>query len=145
MKIAKGCHVTLDYELWVDGEVVDSSKHHGPLIYEQGKGQIIQGLEVALGGREPGDQFEVDISPEDAYGLRDERAVQEIPRSLLPEGPSPDVGMTLQAKTRDGRMFRAIVIEVGPESLVIDFNHPLAGKILRFKIQVLKVDSPLAT
>lgn len=145
MKISKGSQVTIEYELWVNEEVIDSSRERGPLSYEQGRGQIIRGLETILEGKEAGGEFEIDISPEDAYGIRDERAVQEIPRTALPDTLAPEVGMTLQAKTKDGQVFQVIVIEVGPDSVIIDFNHPLAGKILRFKIQVLKVESPLAT
>lgn len=144
MKISSGSQVTIEYELWVNGEVIDSSRERGPLRYEQGKGQIIRGLETILEGKEAGEEFEVDISPEDAYGIRDERTVQEIPRSALPDTMAPEVGMALQAKTKDGQVFQVIIIDVDSESVTIDFNHPLAGKILRFKIQVLKVESPFA-
>ena len=143
MKIEKGSHVTIEYELTVDGRTVDSSHKNGPLIYEQGRDQIIRGLEQVLEGKEVGEELEVDISPEDAYGLRDEQAVQPIPRSRLPEDLSPEEGMLLQITVPDGQVFRALVIEVKPDAVLIDFNHPLAGKILRFKIQILKVDSPL--
>ena len=144
MKISKGSQVTLDYELRVDGEVIDSSRERGPLRYEQGRDQIIRGLETILEGKEAGEEFEVDISPEDAYGIRDERAVQEIPRSALPETITPEVGLALQAKTKDGQVFQVIIVQVNSESVVIDFNHPLAGKILKFKIQAVKVESPFA-
>lgn len=130
--------------MWVNGEVIDSSRERGPLRYEQGKGQIIRGLETILEGKEAGDGLEVDISPEDAYGIRDERAVQEIPLTALPETVTPEVGMALQAKTKDSQVFQVLIIEVKSESVLIDFNHPLAGKILRFKIQVLRVESPFA-
>ncbi len=145
MKIEKGSQVTIEYELTVNGEVVDSSKDRGPLDYEQGRGQIIRGLETALEGKEPGEEFEIDISPEDAYGIRDERAVQEVPRTAFPDTLSPEEGMALQVKTPAGQIFQAIVKEVKLDLILIDFNHPLAGKILRFKIQVLKVEPPLAT
>lgn len=145
MKISTGSQVTIEYELTVDGEAIDSSKERGPLSYEQGRGQIIRGLEVALEDKEPGDEFNIDISPEDAYGIRDERAVQEVPRSALPETISPEEGMVLQVKTSGGQVFQAVIIEVKLDQIVIDFNHPLAGKILKFKIQVLRVESPLAT
>ena len=139
MKIKNGSKVTIEYQLTVDGEVVDSSREHGPLSYEQGRGQIIHGLETTLEGKEVGDEFEIDISPEDAYGIRDERAVQEVPRTALPDTLSPEEGMALQVKTADGQIFRALIIEVKLDVVIIDFNHPLAGKILKFKIQVLTV------
>ena len=144
VKILSGSQVTIEYELWVNGEVIDSSRERGPLTYEQGKGQIIRGLETILEGKEAGDQFDVDISPEDAYGIRDERAVQEIPRSALSDRMAPEVGMALQARTKEGQVFQVMIREVKPESVIIDFNHPLASKILCFKIHILKVDSPLA-
>ena len=144
MKISKGSQVTIEYELRVNGEVIDSSRERGPLSYEQGKGQIIRGLETILEGKEAGEEFEVDISPEDAYGIRNERAVQDIPLEALPETVTPEVGMTLQAKTKDGQVFQVMIIEVKPDGVTIDFNHPLAGKILKFKIQVLRIESPFA-
>ena len=140
MKIARGSHVTIEYELNVNGEMIDSSKERGPLSYEQGRDQIIRGLERALDGREAGDEFEVDISPEDAYGIRDERAIQEVPRTALPDTISPEEGMVLQVKTQEGKVFQAIIIEVTSDNITIDFNHPLAGKILKFKIQILRVE-----
>lgn len=142
MKISKGAQVTVEYELWVNGEVIDSSRERGPLRYEQGKGQIIRGLEILLEGKEAGEELEADISPEDAYGIRDERGVQEIPRSALPDTLAPEVGMALAAKTKGGQVFQVTIIDVGPESVTLDFNHPLAGKILRFKIHILKVEPP---
>ncbi len=140
MKIQNGSKVTIEYQLTVGGEVIDSSREHGPLSYEQGRGQIIHGLETALEGKEAGDEFEIDISPEDAYGIRDERAVQEVPRTALPDTISPEEGMALQVKTADGQVFRALIIEVKQDVVIIDFNHPLAGKILKFKIQVLTIN-----
>ena len=139
VKIKKGSKVTIGYELWVNGEMVDSSAERGPLNYEQGRGQIIRGLERALEGREAGDQFEIDISPEDSYGVRDERARQEVPLSALPDSITPEIGLILQARTPDGQVFQAIIVEINAESVIIDFNHPLVGKILRFKIQVLSI------
>jgi FKBP-type peptidyl-prolyl cis-trans isomerase SlyD len=145
MKIAKGCQVTIEYQLFVDGEVVDSSRARGPLSYEQGRGQILQRLETVLEGKEAGDEFEIDISPEDAYGIRDERAVQEVPRTALPDTISPEEGRVLQVKAQGGQVFQAVIVEVKPDVILIDLNHPLAGKILRFKIQILTVNSPLQT
>lgn len=135
--------VTLDYEgKFENGEIFDTSKHgdHShPLTFVVGEGQVIPGFEKAVLGMEVGDEKEFSIEPEDAYGMPDERLVQEIPKSALPSEPEAQVGMTLVMQTPQGDI-PVVISEVKADSVILNLNHPLAGKKLIFKIKVLSVE-----
>ncbi|VVB79188.1 FKBP-type peptidyl-prolyl cis-trans isomerase [uncultured archaeon] len=139
----QGSKVTLDYEGRLEsGEVFDSSKHgdHShPLEFEVGSGQVIPGFETAVVGMTVDEEKEFSIEPENAYGPRDDRLTKEIPKSALPPEPEPQVGMTLMMRTPQGDI-PVCISEVKTGAVVLDFNHPLAGKKLIFKIKVLKIE-----
>ncbi|MBN3039164.1 MAG: peptidylprolyl isomerase [Candidatus Omnitrophica bacterium] len=139
MAIHDGSRVTLDYVLSVDGEVVESSEDRAPLQYTHGQGQIIPGLEKQLEGMEEGMERIIVVNPEDAYGMPDPFAVEEVPRASLPEDTEPQIGMRMQAKGPDGRVFTVIITDVKENTVIIDFNHPLAGKILHFQVRIVTV------
>jgi FKBP-type peptidyl-prolyl cis-trans isomerase SlyD len=138
MQIANRKVVTLDYTLTDEaGEVLDSSKGQEPLVYLHGAGNIIPGLEAALEGKEEGAALQVKIAPDDGYGERDEELVKEIPRDRFPPG-EVEVGMTFHAEGPQGSRI-VTVVEVSPESVTVDANHPLAGVTLAFDVKVLAV------
>lgn len=140
MKIAKGSVVGVDYSLHLgDGEVVDASEPGDPLIFLQGEEQIVPGLELALEGLEVGDTKQVVVAPADGYGEHDARGVEEVPRTAFPPDFEPQVGMELTAQGADGEPMPFTIREVKLESVVIDLNHPLAGKTLHFDITVREV------
>lgn len=143
MTIANGNKVTLDYEgRFEDGEIFDTSKHgdHShPLTFSVGEHQVIPGFENAVVGMEINEEKEFSIAPEDAYGMPDERLFQEVPINILPSEPKPQEGMTLVMQTPQGNI-PVIISEVKEESVILNLNHPLAGKTLIFKIKVLKVE-----
>jgi FKBP-type peptidyl-prolyl cis-trans isomerase SlyD len=140
MKIGNGSVVGIDYRLHLgDGELVDSSDPGDPLVYLHGGGQIVPGLERALEGLQAGESRNVVIAPADGYGEHDPRGVQEVPRSAFPEGFAPEVGMQLTAEGPEGEVVPFSVQELRPESVVIDLNHPLAGKTLHFDVTVREV------
>lgn len=135
--------VTLDYEgRFENGEIFDTSKHEEhshPLTFVVGEGQVIPGFEKAVIGMNIDEEKEFEIAPEDAYGMPDKRLFQEIPKNVLPSEPQPEVGMTLMMQTPQGDI-PVMISEVKADSVVLDLNHPLAGKKLIFKIKVLKVE-----
>lgn len=139
-KIANGKKVTFDYVLTVEGQVVDSTEGKEPLAYTQGASDIIPGLESALEGLEPGDSKSVTIQPEDAYGEINPEAITELPMERFPEEFDAKVGMVLQFNDEEGKTMPAVVSEVKDESVVVSFNHPLAGKTLNFNVEVVSVD-----
>ncbi len=140
MKIASGNVVGIDYSLHLgDGHVVDASAPGDPLTYLHGEGQIVPGLESALEGLSVGDQKQVVVPAADGYGEHDPRGLQEVPRGAFPEGFDPTVGMELTAEGPRGEPVPFSVREVRPETVLIDLNHPLAGKTLYFDVTVREI------
>jgi FKBP-type peptidyl-prolyl cis-trans isomerase 2 len=139
MAIQEGSKVAFHYELTVDGDVVDSSKERDPMEYTHGEGKIIPGLSKQLIGLKKGDEQDIIVPPEEAYGTRNPDAVKEVPRSQLPAEVQPRTGMPLQVMAPDGSKAIVMIAEVKNETVVIDFNHPLAGKTLNFHIKIVSV------
>lgn len=137
--IQNGSKVTLDYTLTVDGKVLDSSQGKAPLQYTQGEGKIIPGLERQLAGLKAGDERDIVIKPEDAYGPTNPAAIKSVPLAKMPKDLKLEPGMVLEGQAADGRSFPARVIAIEGDSVMMDFNHPLAGKILNFKVKVVSV------
>jgi FKBP-type peptidyl-prolyl cis-trans isomerase SlyD len=140
MQVAKDKVVGIDYKLTnPQGDVLDSSADHGrPLEYVHGSGHLIPGLEKALEGHVSGDQINVTIAPEDAYGQKDPAMVQPVPRAVLANIPNLKVGMQLQAQSPNG-MRVVTVVAMDDENVTIDGNHPLAGVALTFDVKVAGV------
>lgn len=140
--IEAGFTVQLEYTLKDDdGKVLDSNKGRSPLTYTQGRQQIIPGLEKALGGMRAGDEKQVTVKPEDGYGPVDPSAETEVPKQMLPPN-ALTVGTQLVARSRDGESMLVRIKEVKETTVIIDLNHPLAGKILHFDVKVLGVEPP---
>ncbi len=139
MQITKNKVATFHYSLKNSaGELLDSSEGQDPLISLQGVGQIVPGLEEALEGRKEGDKFSVSLSPEKGYGIRDEALVQKMPKKDLGSIKDLEIGMQLQSRGPKG-MVVYNVAEIQDKEVVLDGNHPLAGEILNFDIEVIGV------
>jgi FKBP-type peptidyl-prolyl cis-trans isomerase 2 len=121
------------------GEVFDSSKDRNPLEFVVGSGQLIKGFDTAVIGMKIGDKKTAEMEPAEAYGERDEQRIQKVPREQLPKEPEPKEGMMLTIKTPTGQMFPAKIDKVETDVVMIDFNHPLAGKKLNFEIEVVDI------
>jgi FKBP-type peptidyl-prolyl cis-trans isomerase 2 len=137
--IKSGSKVAFDYMLTVDGKIVDSSQVRGPLEYTHGEGHLIPGLTKELEGMKVGDEKTVEVKPEDAYGNPDPAGIKEMPLSSVPGNVKPEVGMMLQMQDQDGQIFPAKVTEIKKDSIIIDLNHPLAGKTLTFKVRIVSI------
>jgi FKBP-type peptidyl-prolyl cis-trans isomerase SlyD len=138
MKVAKEKFVSVDYELTVDGEVVDKSEPGEPLGFVSGIGQIVPGLDKAIQGKEIGDSVDVSFSADEGYGPVQEELLQELPRKNFPDDLEIETGMTFQAETPHGPVsFK--VAKVNEDVVVADLNHPLAGKDLNFSVKIAEV------
>lgn len=146
MRIAANTVVSLQYVLSnADGDVIDQSAET-PFVYLHGHGNIVVGLERALEGRGAGDAFAVDVSPQDGYGERDERLVQVVPRDAFGGMDDEDLqpGMRFRAESNDGPRI-VVVTDVDNDSVTVDGNHPLAGQVLHFAIEVRGVRAATET
>jgi FKBP-type peptidyl-prolyl cis-trans isomerase SlyD len=130
--------VSLAYTLKLqNGEVVDSADADDALEYLHGAGNIIPGLEDALAGLQVGDKKDVQIAPEDGYGEYDPEDTQRVPHSMFPKDTKLELGMDLMVSDDQGNVIEAYVKEIGPDHVLLDYNHPLAGESLFFSVEVL--------
>ena len=120
-----------------DGTVFDSSEGREPLEFVLGSGQVIPGFDDAVTGMEIGESKTVTIPAHRAYGAKRDELILDFPRSDLPAGIEPQVGQHLQMSTPDGQAFQVEVVGASPEGVVLDANHPLAGKDLTFDIELV--------
>ena len=140
VKIENGKKVKFDYTFTVDGQVIESSTGKAPLEYTQGDGKLIPGLTSQLEGLHVGDQKKVTVKPEDAYGQINPKAFQEMPKSSVPADFTPEMGMVVQLKGPNGEVVPAVISEIKDQSIVLDFNHPLAGKTLQFDVKIVSIE-----
>lgn len=140
MKIANGTVVSIDYKLHLgDGVAIDASEAGDPLTYMHGEGQIVPGLERELQGLGVGDSRNVVVQPVDGYGERNPQGLQPIDRKAFPADVELKPGLELGAVGPDGEVLQFTVHEVKGETVIIDTNHPLAGKTLHFDITIREV------
>ena len=139
MTVTNGKQVTLEYTMKLDDQsVVDSNVGGEPLKVTQGRHEIIPGLEKAIEGMVPGEKKKVTVAPTEAYGSVDPKAFQEVDRKMVP-AEAQKVGAQLEGKTTDGKTVYPRISELKNDTVVLDFNHPLAGKTLYFDVKVLEV------
>lgn len=139
-QITNGSSVSVNYTGRLeDGTIFDTSLHEGrtPLTATLGQGQLIPGFENGLMGMTVGEKKTIEIEPSDAYGEVNEGMIQEVPLSQVPENVK--TGDMLQGQNERGQ-FQVSVKEVKENSVVLDMNHPLAGKKLIFDLEVVSID-----
>jgi len=139
MQIAAQSVVSIHYTLKDQaGTVLDSSDGGSPLVYLHGHGNIIPGLESALTGKSAGEKLAVEVPPADAYGERDDRMVQEVPRRAFQGISDIKPGMRFSAQGQNGPM-SVVVTRVAGDMVTVDGNHPLAGQTLFFDVEITGV------
>ncbi len=138
--VENGLFVSVDYTGSLDdGQIFDSSKGRQPLEVQMGEGHVIPGFESALMGMSLNETKTFTLSPEEAYGQRNEDMMHDFPKSEIPPGMEPSVGQTLMLRNPDGQQIPARVDSIDDEKVTFDLNHPLAGQSLTFTIQVVGI------
>ena len=122
-----------------DGQVFDSSLEREPLEFTMGQGQLIPGFEKGLLEMKVNEKKTINIPSEEAYGEPRQELIQEVDKNQLPEEIKPEVGMGLVSKSPEGHEMNLVVAEVKENSIVVDGNHPLAGKDLTFDLEVIEI------
>jgi FKBP-type peptidyl-prolyl cis-trans isomerase SlyD len=131
--------VSLHYTLkGTDGKIIESSKNKEPLKYIHGRKMLIPGLERELTGMKVGGEKHVTVKPEDAYGPVNKNAYQEIAKDRVPAN-GLKVGAMLTGQGAQGQPMHARVHQVKEKTVVLDFNHPMAGKTLNFDVKVVDI------
>ena len=122
-----------------DGSQFDSSRGGEPLEFALGQGQLIAGFENAVADLSTGESCSVTLAPDDAYGASNPEMIQDVPRTMMPEGLDLQAGMVLQGQAGDGQVNNFTVVSFTDETVKLDANHPLAGKTLTFEIELVEI------
>jgi peptidylprolyl isomerase len=122
-----------------DGTTFDSSEGRDPLEFTVGSGQIIPGLDKAMPGMQVGEKKTVTVPCDEAYGPVNPEAMQSVERAQIPDHIPLDLGTALQVQDQSGRAMAVTVAEVTEDKVVLDANHPLAGKDLTFAVELVEI------
>lgn len=138
--IKEGSFVKVEYTgTFEDGTVFDSTEDQGcPLEFQVGAQQVIDGFEKAIVSMKLGEEKEVSLQPDEAYGAYEDDMKREIPRDRMP-AEGLEVGMTLMATMPTGMQVPVTITQMTKETVTIDLNHPLAGKVLNFKLKLVEI------
>jgi FKBP-type peptidyl-prolyl cis-trans isomerases 2 len=145
-QVKKGDKVKIHYHGRLnDGTVFDSSNGRQPLEFEVGSGMVIPGFDAGVTGMAVGEKKTINIPFLEAYGPVREEMVIEFPKTNFPAELNPEVGMQLSMSNASGQQFPVVVKEIKEEVVVLDANHPLAGKDLIFDLELVEIagGSPL--
>lgn len=142
MKVEKGSNVRVHYTgTLTDGQQFDSSRDRGETInFTVGVGQMIKGFDDALIGMEVGDVKDITLTPNQAYGEYLNEAIQPVSRKNFPEDFKVEIGGIVEGSTSEGMPIRAIIVGEDEENIILDLNHPLAGKNLNFNIELIEIE-----
>jgi FKBP-type peptidyl-prolyl cis-trans isomerase 2 len=124
---------------FADGTVFDSSEGHEPLEFTVGTGEVIAGFDDAVRGLLPGESRSVEVSPENGYGLHLPEMVAEVERHLIPDAHQLVLGSLLQVSAANGATFEVRVTALNETTVQLDANHPMAGKVLFFDVQLVEL------
>ena len=138
MPIKETQNVTLNYELKLDNEIIDTNLDKDPISFIYGSGQIINGLELGIKDMKEGETKIIKVSAKDAYGDYDEKLSELVDISEF-EGIDLQIGIVLEAKNDRKEPIRATVTDVTKEHVTVDYNHPLAGCELEFKVIIKSI------
>jgi len=139
MPAKKGDKVKIEYTGTLeDGSVFDSTEKHGkPLEFELGSGMVIPGFDNAVEGMEVGEEKDIKLEPKDAYGDPNPQLVREEPKERFPTDQELKEGMMLLVALPNGQQMPVKIAKVTEKTVTVDFNHPLAGKVLNFKLKLV--------
>lgn len=132
--------VSINYAVFdsATNEQIDSNQDNKPLEFIIGQSQVIEGLERQIRNASVGQKLEFSVEPELGYGIRNPELMQEVGREQFGD-IELEKGMTLFGQAESGMPVQVIVADFNDQSVMIDYNHPLAGKTLNFKVEILSV------
>jgi FKBP-type peptidyl-prolyl cis-trans isomerase 2 len=139
MTIKVGDQVELHYTAkFDDGRSFDSSRPGAPIRFTVGKGEVISGVDQGVIGLKEGETKQIKITPEQGYGPHEDELVKRVPKEVIGDQTFFE-GEIIRLQTSQGQIVPAEVKKVGKQSVTIDFNHPLAGKVLVFDVEIVGV------
>jgi len=138
MTIKNNQVISMQYELKVDGNLIESNLDGDPIEFVFGSGDIVPGLEARIIDMNEGETRDIKVPAIEAYGNYDENLSEIVPIEEF-EGIDLQIGMVLEGESENGELFKATVSDVTKENVTVDYNHPLAGSDLDFKIVINKI------
>lgn len=141
MQVKKGDKIKVHYHGKLDdGTTFDSSEGRDPLAFEVGSGMVIPGFDAGVTGMEKGEKKTIVIPSDEAYGPKLDEMIMEFPKERFPEDMKPEIGMSLNMSNQEGQSFPVVIKEVKEDVVVLDANHPLAGKDLTFDLELVEIE-----
>lgn len=138
--ISVGSTVTLHLALTLqDGTVAENTFDDEPVTFTMGDGSLLRGLELGLYGLQAGDTQRLELQPVQAFGLRDPEMIHRLPRTSFPVDIAPEPGLIVGFETPEGEELPGAVLSVDDETVEVDFNHPLAGRVIIFDVEIVDV------
>ena len=138
--VGQGTYVTITYEAFLQSGVkVMGTNPESPLVFRFGSGEVLPAIEREITGLSPGERKAFEIAPEDAFGTFDPNEVIRVPLSKVPSAKHLKKGTVLEMETDTGEKRLCFVGEIEEEHVILDFNHPLAGKRLKYRVEVVNV------
>ncbi|MBW2519795.1 MAG: peptidylprolyl isomerase [Deltaproteobacteria bacterium] len=142
-KAQDGDTVTVVFQgLLEDGSVFDSSDEEEPLVFVLGTNEVLPGFERAVNGMTIGEQKTVTLPPEEGYGVHQAHLIEQVDIGALPGDLNLQIGNQLEVTAEDGDKIRLMIIDRDDNSVTLDANHPLAGRTLTFRIELMSIDRP---
>ena len=138
MAIKKNQVVSMQYELKINDELIESNLNGDPIEFTSGKGEVVPGLEARINDMNEGEIREVNVPANEAYGEYKDELTEKFPISEF-EGIDLHIGLVLEGENEDGELFKATVSDVTKDEVTMDYNHPLAGSDLNFKVIINKI------
>jgi len=142
-KVERNSIVTLHHQLgYTDGYLLEDSFGSEPMTLHLGRGELAEGLELALLGLEVGADQTLDITPDLAFGFADDNLVKELPRSDFADDFDPSEGLIIEFSTPTGETLPGTIVDFDQQRVKVDFNHPLAGHTVRYRVHIVEVENP---
>ncbi len=138
MSIKKNQVIVMNYELSVNGNVIESNLEADPIEITFGKGELLEGLEERISTMKEGETKEILVPAYEAYGEYDKTLTEQVPIDEF-AGIDLEIGMILEADGENGEVYKATVTEVTKDEVTVDYNHPLAGNDLVFKVFIKSI------
>ena len=138
MAIKKNQTITMNFELKINNEILESNIDSEPIVFTYGSGELIPGLEARIEDMNEGESKDIKVPSSEAYGEYDEKLAETLPISDF-EGINLEIGMVLEADGENGEIFKATVTDVTKDDVTVDYNHPLAGSDLEFTVIIQKI------
>ena len=146
LTIGAGSQVTMYFTLTLeDGTVADATENDEAFTFVMGDGALIEGLELMLYGLKAGDKQCLSIEPQDAFGFSDVENIHTLPSDSFSSELPTDPGTVIEFETPSGDKVPGTIESVKGDEIVVDFNHPLAGRTIIFDVEILEVKLPVVT